>query len=384
NALQTHIRILFGAVNNASIPEDPDLHTINTFQQRFSSAMEVDRILKGNANAASFRGADQQAMESLRDLRIRCAQDPTSNIVLGMSRVPENALRMIFATVHSFGLPAWRPDLVGGTATSLYNGALEMIAIWTFEQAAATFAYQHFSPNLTYLHDMSVIQKLYRNFVWSYIRNLVMKEKKEPGSIARSLQENKAYKNRQELTTKRRRYLRDNGWNSRIQALAEDNECTSDQEDNPAGNGFLIMRKTARNPHITDFYRMIDNARVKSKAVFRGQRKNTFKEAPRIHDPANRESRISDRLPRGCPLDWFDPSYFNSMDIRFRALYINAPIALPRKEDCVTNDLTPDWKTMAKEDFMKNYGDRVRALYNLPTQEELDALVETDDESEVE
>lgn len=64
-----------------------------------------------------------------------------------MSHVPENALRMIFATVYSFGLPAWRPDLVGGTATSLYNGALEMIVIWTFEQAAATFAYQHFSPH---------------------------------------------------------------------------------------------------------------------------------------------------------------------------------------------------------------------------------------------
>ena len=65
-----------------------------------------------------------------------------------MSHILENILQMIFATVHSFSLPAWRPDLVGGTATSLYNEALEMIAIWTFEQAAATFAYQHFSPNL--------------------------------------------------------------------------------------------------------------------------------------------------------------------------------------------------------------------------------------------
>jgi hypothetical protein len=106
---------------------------------------------------------------------------------------------LIFATVRSFGLPDWRPDLLGGTPTSLYNGALENIALWTFEQAATSFAYAHLSPNMRYIHDTSLIQKLYKNFLWSYMKGLALKEQKESGSVSRGLQENKAYKARIEV-----------------------------------------------------------------------------------------------------------------------------------------------------------------------------------------
>jgi hypothetical protein len=125
--------------------------------------------------------------------------DPTSNIALAVIRVPENSLRLIFATIHSFGLPSWRPDLLGGTPTSLYNGALETIALWTFEQAVTSFAYTHLSPNMRYIHDTSLIQKLYKSFLWSYLKGLVLKERKEPGSVSRAIQENKAYKSRLEV-----------------------------------------------------------------------------------------------------------------------------------------------------------------------------------------
>ncbi|KAF8225757.1 hypothetical protein L208DRAFT_1304939, partial [Tricholoma matsutake] len=95
-----------------------------------------------------------------------------------------------------FGLPAWHPDLLGGTHTSLYNGALESIAIWTFEQAAITFTYQHLAPNLAYLQNRPILKKLYRNFIWGYMKKLAGKEAKEKGSVCRGVKENKAYKNR--------------------------------------------------------------------------------------------------------------------------------------------------------------------------------------------
>jgi hypothetical protein len=182
---------------NTSIPEAPDLHTINMFEQRFTDAREVDRLLKGHTT--TYQNADRTALQSFRELRARCATDPTSNIVLAISRIPESALRLIFATVHSFGLPSWRPDLLGGTPTSIYNGALESIALWTFEQAASSFAYTHLLPNLRYIHDTSLIQKLYRSFLWSYLRGLALKERKEPGSVSRAVRENIAYKSRLEV-----------------------------------------------------------------------------------------------------------------------------------------------------------------------------------------
>ena len=185
-----------GCMTNISVPEAPDPHVIQTFEQRFTDAREVDRLLKGRS---TFQNSNDAALKSLRDLRARCARDATSNIALAVTRIPENSLRLIFATVHSFGLPVWRPDLLGGTPTSVYNGALENIALWTFEQAAASFAYAHLSPNLRYIQDTSLIQKLYKNFLWSYMKGLALKEQKEAGSVSRGMQENRAYKLRTEV-----------------------------------------------------------------------------------------------------------------------------------------------------------------------------------------
>jgi hypothetical protein len=138
------------------------------------------------------------------------------------------------------------------------------------------------------------------------------------------------------------------------------------------------MFKRARNPHVTNFLRYIDHTRQNTKPLFRRQRSHTRREEPRIPHPDQRESRISERLPQSCPLDWFDPKYFNSMDVEFRALYIDARIALPLAEHC--GSLTdmgaspPDWKNMPEAEFMTRYGNAVQAKYSLPTEEELNVL----------
>jgi hypothetical protein len=66
------------------------------------------------------------------------------------------------------------------------------------------------------------------------------------------------------------------------------------------------------------------------------------------------------------------------MDVEFRALYIDSPIALPLAEDCgPLTDMSatpPDWKNMAEPMFMDKYGDAVRAQYILPTEEELNIV----------
>jgi len=183
-------------VTNSSVPKAPNLHTINTFEQRFSDARDVNHLLKGRT---TFQNGNRTPLQSLRELQAHCATDPTSNIVLAMTRVPENSLHLIFATIHSFGLPSWRPDLLGGTPTSIYNGSLENIEIWTFKQAISSFAYAHLAPNMHYVHNTSLIQKLYKNFLWSYMKSLALKERKESGSVIWAVQENKAYKSRSEV-----------------------------------------------------------------------------------------------------------------------------------------------------------------------------------------
>ena len=195
-ALEIHIQILLGTLTNALIPEAPDGHAIHTFEQWFTDACEVDCLLKGST---TFQNGDRSALQSISNLRALTAMDPTSNITIVVSHIEECSLCLIFSTVYSFGLPEWRPDLLGGTPTSLYNGALKSIALWTFEQAATLYAYMHLLPNLCYIQDTAFMQKLYRNFLWSYLRGLALKEQKEWGSVSQALQENKAYKSWSEV-----------------------------------------------------------------------------------------------------------------------------------------------------------------------------------------
>jgi len=69
------------------------------------------------------------------------------------------------------------------------------------------------------------------------------------------------------------------------------------------------------------------------------------------------------------------------MDIGFRALYVDAPIALPLTEHCSSLEPPPDWKTMPEAEFMEKYGKHGQAKYNLPTEEELSVLNDDEDQS---
>ena len=147
------------------------------------------------------------------------------------------------------------------------------------------------------------------------------------------------------------------------------------------------MRKRARHPYITEFYRWTDTE-IESNDVIpllRGQRarKNKTAPLPRVPHPEGKESAISIRLPVNTTLDWFIPEYFNRLDINFRARYVNALVALPLREDWPGgNPFTADWFSMDDDTFMERYGNRVRAQYNLPTEEEIAAAALADDEAD--
>lgn len=173
---------------------------------------------------------------------------------------------------------------------------------------------------------------------------------------------------------KRAIHLQNNGWNERVKMLTDSNECTSDDERDASGN-LHVLFKRARNPHVTSFYREMDTQRINGTPLLRGQRRRY--PDPRVPHPFNKESDISQRLPEYCPLDWFDPDYFNSLDISIRALYIGCPIALPLPADVTASPTGWDWKTMGEKEFMSKYGYKVRALYNVPTKEELAAMNST-------
>lgn len=108
---------------------------------------------------------------------------------------------------------------------------------------------------------------------------------------------------------------------------------------------------------------------------------------PRIRaDPPLAASQFGTILPPDVPVDYFTPEFFNALTVKERARYVNTGVAFPL-EEFAFDEAHEDWKKMGKREFMEMYGNDVLEYYNLPTQEEIDALPKSDaedDEDEVE
>ncbi|KAF4575294.1 hypothetical protein AB1N83_012510 [Pleurotus pulmonarius] len=375
-AVEVHARILGLALTNTSIPTAPSHHQVEQFEQRFTHSSNLDALLKGVSNLGNSRAA----ADALAKLR-RDTLKSTSITARDIKSVPDSAIRMMFGALHCFGLSVWSPDFTS-TPTSLYNSALESIFMSTFEQAAISYAYRNFEFDMALIKDTRLLCNLFRNFVWSYWLKLSEKEARRPGSIVKQVIAGSAYRRRSLLTAKRASYLHEHRYSSRIQQLVCAPECTSDDERDPdlTNNGFRVFPKPARSSLVTEFFRAIDKARMSEDVVVLQRRQTYRRPEPRTeYPPTTAPSDLSLRVPENCPLDWFDPTFFNKLPIRFRGKYRKSTIALPLKDDY---DGMKDWERMPDDVFMKTYGDKVRAQYNLPTDEELDELDDLDSEED--
>lgn len=90
-------------------------------------------------------------------------------------------------------------------------------------------------------------------------------------------------------------------------------------------------------------------------------------------------------MPADVPIDYFTPEFFNALTLKERARYVNTGVAFPLA-DFAFDEAHVEWKTMGKKDFMEKYGDDVLAQYDVPTQEEMDTIPDSDvdDDEEVE
>ncbi|KAF9020176.1 hypothetical protein BDZ89DRAFT_904687, partial [Hymenopellis radicata] len=198
-ALQIHCRILMGAVTNTSVPSAPTDQHFNAFKRRFASPEEIDALLK--TTTQDYRVSATYIETSIRQVRAASVANAGNPIANRIARVPDNALSFIFGTLHTLGIPSWRPDFVTGTPTSPYNASLEAVAIYTFQQAATTFfAYQHLKVDMAFIWNMPLLQRMIQSFLWHYIFKLVKKEVRVPGRVERDIIANTGYKRRSEVS----------------------------------------------------------------------------------------------------------------------------------------------------------------------------------------
>ncbi|KAJ7182570.1 hypothetical protein C8R43DRAFT_855058, partial [Mycena crocata] len=130
--------------------------------------------------------------------------------------------------------------------------------IQTFQVVATAQGYYRLSPDLTKIQDPILLQRLYRNFVFSYMRKRILLEMRQAGAVAARAKNTTTYKRRKSLTTIRYRSILLAGWPKIVAKLAAERYCHSDDEVDPVDGQYFVRPKTVRSDNATNFFRAID------------------------------------------------------------------------------------------------------------------------------
>lgn len=196
-AFYCHLRMMWGSFQSDVVPELPSAEAIAQFTaSRFASADDLDAL--NTTLSGSYTTIVTAAIAAVDTLRDAARRSP-GQIAKTITAMDEHWIRVAYSAVISAGLPKWRPDILGNYG-SIYNQVHELIAIKTFQTIAIAHAYARLSPNLTNLANLQLLQRFYRNYLFSYLAPMVKREKKTAGSVRQVLDNTNTYKRRKEVS----------------------------------------------------------------------------------------------------------------------------------------------------------------------------------------
>jgi hypothetical protein len=194
DALELHIRALWCLPHQNVSPPSVTEDDRKAYASRFTSEDQVRTSVHNSLN----NNAGHIAAAADRLTSLKSIFSPNSKISANLARIPEPLLLYAFRVIATFGLPRWAPDVLSQDPDSMYNLLHEYIALNTFEQVAAGHGYLHMGINLAVVRDFALMRKFYRNFVFSYLRNLAKMEAKRPGAVEMSHERENVVKRRNE------------------------------------------------------------------------------------------------------------------------------------------------------------------------------------------
>ncbi|KLO10371.1 hypothetical protein SCHPADRAFT_942888 [Schizopora paradoxa] len=398
-SMDHHNRYLCGTFSQVAVPVRARPHHIAKFEERFNSTLSFNNTIQAAfVNYGSYMSKARELMLGA-NIKLMDALDRGSTIAFNLTMLGEDHRLFMFEVVAAMGLEEFAPDITS-SHDSLYNLAHERIATFTFRTIAAQGGYAFLGCVIPFTTDAGLMSRMYRNFVFSRLRDLILRETRAPGSLVLSTMVTEAWRRCKGLAEKRDKYITSEVFYRHTNCMVKFPDSVSDdgQEDgeveeetgqvassstavikrNTPG-AYIIHEKEGRNPKVTDFVRAVDIAR---KAVDRrapNRRKGKIQERLRedkVGGPAPRSHWAT--LPLGVPLDYFTPAYYNSLTMRERheldkhAVY---KVGLPARGLC-SPDKWKDWRKLPYDTFMQLHGDAILKDYDIPTAEDIQRLEE--------
>ncbi|MBW0517937.1 hypothetical protein O181_057652 [Austropuccinia psidii MF-1] len=211
----------------------------------------------------------------------------------------------VHASLARIGIRQWAPDLDDSSDT-LYNEACRLSAIQTFRQVATIGAYQYMNINLRFLNDIGLLEAAYNHYVHWLMAQRYKKETRENAKHRKDELKKIIFKCRQRLRDTRYQFGVSQKFPKRYMKILEALDAHSDDEYHPVRKVYLIKTLKFRSNKATKFMRRVDEEIEKTDNA-NGKR---TQRRQRVEPQSPMES-LCKRVPKGLPLDFYDPEWFN-------------------------------------------------------------------------
>jgi hypothetical protein len=197
DALFVHLRILWCLLEKDAVPGAPSPAVLTDFNSRFATQEDI------------FQQRDSQEVlveeRSVVITRIANLRRP-SKYAANASRLEEFWFAYFATSCARYGLARWQPDL-RDTPYSLYNATHRIVAIDSFRQAVQAGAYSYMAADPRLLGDMTMLFRIYDQFVHHRQHGRYMQEFRKPGTLITKEAKSAAYAGRSRVSAYLLQYM---------------------------------------------------------------------------------------------------------------------------------------------------------------------------------
>ncbi|MBW0544683.1 hypothetical protein O181_084398 [Austropuccinia psidii MF-1] len=285
----------------------------------------------------------------------------------------------ICSLLSRIGIRIWAPNLEEAPGF-LYNKACRTIALMTFRQLACSGAYQYMRANLSYLNRIDLLHRTYDHFVHYLMTEKFKKENKQAGKNLLDDKKRVTQQRRQRLLKSRYRFAVAHNYPKRYLTVLEDINAHSDDEFIPKFKSYAIKKLCYRSESANLFFRGLDRKMTQNNKILGKPPPRHPRCRPIVPIPSQFM-----KAPKGMPLDFYSPDWFNQRDYSERLFVANSrQVAFIPTDIEMSNETHPDERIHDKA-FNQKYWEVVSQPYDLLHEiaYSSDEQEDDDDESEV-
>ncbi|MBW0581397.1 hypothetical protein O181_121112 [Austropuccinia psidii MF-1] len=200
----------------------------------------------------------------------------------------------------------WAPDLDNPSDT-LYNEACRISAIKTFRQLSAGGAYEYTNINWNFLNDIQFLEATYNHIVYWSLAQQYKKELKQSGKYKKDKERSAILQARLRLKKACYAFGVAQGFPNHYLKLLLNIDAYSNDECDPKGKRYIIRRIECQSEQENSFMHRVDEEmeKVDQDNGMKSQRRKQYV-------PAVPAKSICTQVPKGLPIDFYDPTWFNS------------------------------------------------------------------------